>query len=637
MLQIHGIDDGSAEYSAAKKFASIASKAIPEIDQDSKIVLHLLPSVQCFGSKTRDVDLLVFFADYRNTGSTNSVHSFCSCIEVKSHTARDVRFEGARCIVTYNGDEHDVTTQSENQKYSVKNYIGKHLKRGKPPYIHNLIWLTSVNNAEIPKSVSNIFASDATWASICNKLMVNSGPNLRAFSSRNYLNVIADIFNHRLEPSKIDRRKLEAITKTVLDRSQQQYVDKLGDQLLIYRGRGGTGKTVRLLQLAYYAYDTLGSRAVLLTYNKALVADLERLLTLLKIKDGVARGSIAVKTIQSFTYAWLKHMDVIEAGDGTNFLSKYVTHLDTAVNYIKNGAVTTRDIKEIKTKASKDLAWDLILIDESQDWPETERDLIYQLYGHKNVIIADGVDQFVRSVNNIDWREGINRSESQVVPLTKSLRLKSSLCATVGYFANNIEYANWNLQPHDETHGGNVIVVIGDAMNAAFHTKLHQDAVDDGNKPIDSLSCVPPSWVFKDNAGKKVSKVAQQYHDWGLQTWDAVSEDEREEYPTSADQYRIVQYESCRGLEGWIVIAYGLDEFFDFKRANPEISDIAQNDMFFDREAAALEYAKKWIMIPLTRAIDTLVLHVSDEHSYVGKALVELHGTHPESVNLLRF
>ena len=37
------------------------------------------------------------------------------------------------------------------------------------------------------------------------------------------------------------------------------------------------------------------------------------------------------------------------------------------------------------------------------------------------IIIADGVDQFVRGVDQINWREGV--IESQIVPLRKSLRL----------------------------------------------------------------------------------------------------------------------------------------------------------------------------------------------------------------------
>lgn len=637
MLQIHGTKDSSSEYRAAEMLANAATRAMPEIEQERDLILHIFPSIQCFGQRFQDIDLLVIFADYRDQEKLDGIHSFCACIEVKSHSGEAVRFEGAKCTVKYNGQDHDVTSQSEGQKYSVRDYIKKNNRNKSSPYINNLIWLTSVSKTQLPKVLNNIVGMDSKWEDFCSTLSsLNNNKPLTAFSSRNYLRSICEIFSRRLEPSKIDRKRLEAITKSILDRTQQQYAEKLGKQLLIYRGRGGTGKTVRLIRTAYQAYDEMGLRVVLLTYNRALVADLHRLLALLGAKDAVGRGSISIKTIQSFTHEWLLQLGVISKQQ-PNFLTEYDKFMETALTYIRDGALSNDDISLAKTTASKHLAWDLILIDESQDWPASERDLIYKLYGYEKVIIADGVDQFVRGVERIDWREGIDQTKSQIVPLRKSLRLKSSLCQVVGYFAEQIEYTNWNLQPLPEAHGGRVIIVIGDALSEGFHRRLSATAKDDGNQPIDMLFCVPPNWVKTNMNGDKSSTVADQYKKWGLKTWDAVDPELRGEYPTSLDQYRIVQYESCRGLEGWVVVNFGLDEFFDYKRSNAEVSKEEKSDMFFDHEESAIEYAKKWIMIPLTRAIDTLVLHVSDEDSYIGKLLLGLHEKHPESVQLYRY
>ena len=247
-----------------------------------------------------------------------------------------------------------------------------------------------------------------------------------------------------------------------------------------------------------------------------------------------------------------------------------------------------------------------MLIDESQDWPVDERDLLYHLYGHKKIIIADGVDQFVRGVSRIDWRAGLSGAESQVVSLTKSLRLKAALCEAVGHFAQQIEFDNWNLEPEKEEYGGRVVVVEGNIFSSEFHHRLAATAKADGNRPIDMLSCVPLTWVVM-NEGKRESVVARKYREWGLDVWDGVDSDERTEFPTSLDQFRIVQYESCRGLEGWVVVNFGFDEFFEYKRSNAEFGGEQRQDIFFEEESASLDYAKKWLMIPLTRAIDTLV------------------------------
>ena len=63
MLEIHGNADKSAEYLAAEALGKIAVAAIPDIEEARDIVLKIFPSVQCYGQKVQDVDLLVFFAD----------------------------------------------------------------------------------------------------------------------------------------------------------------------------------------------------------------------------------------------------------------------------------------------------------------------------------------------------------------------------------------------------------------------------------------------------------------------------------------------------------------------------------------------------------------------------------------------
>ncbi|MCI0562633.1 MAG: AAA family ATPase, partial [Nitrososphaera sp.] len=480
--------------------------------------------------------------------------------------------------------------------------------------------------------------ADLTWEIFVEKISLLQGTrnqgSVQSFSSRKYYSEVSSIFSRRIEASKIDRKRLEAITKRVLDRSKQQYAGKLGQQLLVYRGRGGTGKTVRLIQTAYQAYDESGMRVLLLTYNKALVSDLRRLLALLGIQDAIGEGSIAVKTIHSFMHEWLVSLGVIRQGQ-SDFIANYEKYKEEALVLLRGGALDSSDFARAKATHSRSLSWDLVLIDESQDWPSDERDILYSLYGYKKIIIADGVDQFVRGVSRIDWREGLSSSDSQVVSLTKSLRLKSTLCEAVGHFAGLIEFDNWNLVPEPEAHGGKVIVVEGNVFSSEFHRRLADSAKADGNRPIDMLLCVPPTWVRK-NGERRESVVAEKYREWGHKVWDGVDSEERSDFPTSLDQFRIVQYESCRGLEGWVVVNFGFDEFFEYKNSNAEFSDGQKQDMFFEEESASLEYAKKWLMIPLTRAIDTLVLHIKNPNSYAGRALSQLRDKYPDEVEWVK-
>ena len=97
----------------------------------------------------------------------------------------------------------------------------------------------------------------------------------------------------------------------------------------------------------------------------------------------------------------------------------------------------------------------------------------------------------------------------------------------------------------------------------------------------------------------------------GSLVWDACSTDVRENYPTDRDALRIVQYDSCRGLEGWTVINYAFDDFFDYKRRQFLSSPPDSGGLFDTAEDLAVAYAAQWAMIPITRAMDTLVINVS--------------------------
>jgi len=42
-------------------------------------------------------------------------------------------------------------------------------------------------------------------------------------------------------------------------------------------------------------------------------------------------------------------------------------------------------------------------------------------------------------------------------------------------------------------------------------------------------------------------------------------------------------------------------------------------------EEFAKNYAAKWLLIALTRAVDSLIIQIDDRNSYIGKKLYEIH------------
>ncbi len=113
----------------------------------------------------------------------------------------------------------------------------------------------------------------------------------------------------------------------------------------------------------------------------------------------------------------------------------------------------------------------------------------------------------------------------------------------------------------------------------------------------------------------------------GWETWDAVDETTRRTFPRSSNALRIVQYESCRGLEGWSTVLDGLDEFWDLRKS----AALAAGN-----EATGLDegevVAWRWCMIPITRPIDTLIITLRNKESRVAQVLQTLARSLPDMI-----
>jgi len=420
---------------------------------------------------------------------------------------------------------------------------------------------------------------------------------------------------------------MEVLTKGLVLKSQK-YAKKMGRQLLIYRGRGGSGKTVQLVCLANQLYQEEGARVLVLTFNRTLAADIRRLLALMGIRNSIAERSIAVSTVHELLRTWMTALEIVQP-DIQDFSQRYEQLKGQLLSDVRDSGLSRQDLFDLVKGASQDLVWDYVMVDESQDWPRDERDIIYSLYGHERVVLADGIDQLVRSIKRTDWREHLNRSDTQVVSLHRSLRMKSSLCDFVLGFAEELGIMDWDLQPLPDVHGGRIVLADGPGLPQALFEDVWKGARRDGNSPVDVLICVP------DSAGD--SNLSIDIPRWGYHVWDGSSLDAIDSFPTNPDEFRIVPFSLCRGLEGWTAINYGLDEFYD--RCLQDYGSMEQRSdetPSLDTESPAEVFAKRWMLIPLTRGIDTLVLHVNDRHHYIGKVLKRLARRFPDTVEWWR-
>ncbi len=651
MITIHCADDvkqyAQSEYEAAEQIKEMLLEYNSQAGTSSHINLDLIIARRFYGEINQEVDIILIYEDLthkdfiKNTESGFKPISFVCTVEVKDHSGSKVRFSGNRCEVLYKNSSYwsDVNSQSDGQKYALKNILNKSRtkKEVQNIWIDNLIFFKNVSCARISKECGeepNIFVChDNSWMDLIEKLCKStSNQNTVKNNSLNSLyankmrrNIIDFLVPTPVEFSEIDRKQFEKMVKDTLTKDMTELVNNIGDKTIIFRGKGGTGKTTRLIQLAYQYYKKNDGRVLFLTYNNALISNLNRLMSAASIRNNLECG-IGVMSIYQFMALWLKKFDICKNRDD-DFYHNYENYKDEFLKFIKEGAINKDDIENEKKNNSFDFLWDVICIDEAQDWPENERKILYHLYGHKNFIIADGDDQLIRNQFRNNWKLEISKGDFIQKNLSEGLRLKSKLCFFANEIAKNLDY-DWQVKRIGKHEGGKLVLWIGDetVRNFINYKKIIDSLTDQKNKPADMLICMPPR-----RADQNVFDWVKEWFNYWKKTeseywkfWDGTEQEIRRNRTYEPDEIRVVQYESCRGLEGWATICLYLDDFFEYCKNNPYFTETEmQRDFWVSDEELAYQYACQWLMIPLSRAIDTLVIHIDSANSFLGRVLID--------------
>lgn len=553
--------------------------------------IWLIPSIDIHAATgTHDVDLLMIgylndfyinnICEYRNI----QVKSFFSTIEIKSHSAKGILKEGTRLKVKYNDEVKDVTTQSEKQK----NTVIQHLKRinsgskNNIPFITNIIWLTGIDKntlQELDLCNSNILASNSSFTEFSQAIGMQSqlrdNGYIDAFrSSEDSISKIAKIFYAKSQGADtMSLRKINLLLKDETDESRITNILSSNEKIIVLSGHAGTGKTIMLLHAALLMISK-GYKCLFLTYNKALIADLKR-------------------TMSFFSY----HQDNLDMNSMHSFL---IGIMKKARIWTNNYDIQDFDdkIKEMNHKKSlKSLAlsfYKYIFIDEAQDWKKDEAEIIKYYYKDSKIVIADGVDQFMRSTERVNW------GSSPFPKLKKCMRQKANLTKFAKLFASKLGIY-WDVEINEEIPGGKVIVCY--RYEPELHSKLFENTVQDGCTAYDMMLLAPNSLVENSQF-----KLIDTYNRMGLHIYDGINPRNRESSYYGPENYkrkecRVYTYESCRGLEAWITVCLRFDELFEM----PHPHDYST----IEYESARQYMLGLWSLMPLTRPIDTLVLCVS--------------------------
>ncbi|UPA27017.1 DNA/RNA helicase [Shinella oryzae] len=652
MIEVIGVP-GSSEYQAALLIRDALTKTWRGIDTSPAGEEHvkIAASVKLSGQKVSDIDVVVaglfrtkrYLVPRSNAkdvdgnsivGAKVRVRSFVVAVEVKEHSSDRMRIEAGGINVKYAGGWKSATQQNDDQAHALKGHFQDTTRSS--PWVYRCVALLGI--PELPRTrgiqqpnagaVASLFDGLEFLMAAATVLGIRKINGEHAISSGNeelMEQVLSDGLFQQLRPSSLDRRRMDRIASR--PEVARQLGSLLGKQRVHLRGHGGTGKTILLLQAAYEAFLDRGVRSVILTYNTALAADIQRTIALMGIPSDGDAGGITVRTVMSFMYSWLDKLGLGREGDIE--LSKYEEECREANEYFESGAAGPEEVARIRKEHHSELGFDAVLVDEAQDWPQSEADLLATLYGGSAIALADGFSQLVRG-KATDWKSSvIGEPRDGERSLRDGLRMKASLAKFANALADEAGL-QWKLSPSTEAPGGRVIIRIGRyAQMDDLQRDVLASAIMDGNMPVDLLHCVPPSEV-KSNGLHRSSALAESFYRKGWMAWDAVDELTRRNFPRSSEALRVVQYESCRGLEGWITVLDGLDEAWQLARNSIKTLQSAEHLPAEAADAAA------WLrtMIPLTRPIDTLVITLRDRDSRMGQVISNVAARLPDIVEI---
>jgi hypothetical protein len=642
MIEIVGTE-GSGEYRAALLVRDALEAAWPGVatspaeEDDIKIAV----SVKISGYQVQDIDIVLagrlsrprqvrptrVIRDRAGNRLNNRpllVESFVVAIEVKDQDEKSVRVNDDQVQVQYSKsgkiERKSATDQNVAQLHALKAYFAdQHAE----VFVRRCMVFPSLQDISAPSAVAAGFNGHQLMSAIASPSPVLERKGQGVLAAGNAVSVekvLGSPLFRPMVPTRLDRERMDrlAAKSPALD----ELLGTLGSGTVFLRGYGGTGKTVLLLQAAWKLFRMEGKRTLILTYNLALAADMRRLMALMRIPSSPEDGGIEVGTVMSFLYKWFARLHLLE--DEELDFTKYPMLCEAAVEMIVSGAVTSEDIEKIISAEPDKFDFDHVFVDEGQDWPRGETALLKALYSPLGLCVADGIDQLTRG-ERADWRTGIPRGERITQGLGTCLRLKRNLSLFVADVARATGMG-WEAEANPVAGGGRLLVLCKPYGTARdLHEKLVQELRDDGNAPVDMLFCVPPGRVERGDAGTR-SSMSKILAGWGHESWDGVDPLSRMDFPRHGEQARIVQYASCRGLEGWTVVLDSFDDFLAWTSEKKRSLGLSEEERegFVDLEAAATREAWRWGMIALTRPIDTLVIQLNDPASKFGAQIIEI-------------
>lgn len=549
--------------------------------------LIIVPSVYIFDQKRNDIDIAVF-AHFPKFAVTDNyrIDSFAATIEVKSHSISDIcRDSGGHYHVKYQDVTKDVTRQAFEEAISLRkrlSSLGIHCD-----FINDIIFFRSISEESLYElqngNKDNTLAAQFTFEQLL-------GIIARQFAERDLHDTLkADESTYcklsaRFSPSTasaILRQKFELLCSESLE---PEIVEIINGYTVI-KGRAGTGKTLLLLKAATRIAENSDNKVLFLTYNHALLADVRKLINHFPYTN-LTKDNF--QTIDSFFQELMRCYNVIKKPinpyQSTDYKKDYQEALDTL-------------LKRVKEQHTPSYAITHFILDEAQDMHEKEIEILKNEYPSSTIIAADGIDQSMRNDTMPEWKD------AKIKQVHSCKRMFSNVATFVNLMAGELD-CGWRIDCSDAYPGGRVIIT--DHYDTVLHEALLTEQRNHGCDDYDMLMLVDSRLTYDTELTDGLnSKI-----------YDGRIAENRRIEPAD-DEVRLYHYQSCRGVEGWTVVCMALDRYYEdeLKKRVTVQKELHQDNVL----QTALDQTSRKMMIPLTRAIDTLVIVLSDKDNIFSK------------------
>lgn len=305
-------------------------------------------------------------------------------------------------------------------------------------------------------------------------------------------------------------------------------------------------------------------------------------------------------------------------------------------------------VKKQVQKLKQSANWSTIFIDESQDCEQYEKEILFELRGPENIVVATGGQkQLIRTSGVRLW----HLSNGKKIPHNttnlygNSYRQKENIIEFVNAIADEYKI-NLKLKSHHSGKGvGKIILDIRQDFTPYDFKKINElityGTINKCSKYESLMLLISRKYIhsktsvsfnidrtdYVEETRKSINKSLKdedKLEKEGIHVWSGVSENKSKLKVPYQNQIRVIPYDSCRGLEAWSVMCLDLDGFIKRKRNSDEAKIHLSDNLFLTEEERRDRYALIWLLMAFTRPMDTLYLDLRNRSCDISKKIVAI-------------